>query len=82
MDLGEVVEINYPDLALTTPSPPADNTKKLNCGRIHPSLNKEGKLSFSTFICLFFKVIPADAEFQNIGVPFYFVLRICYFTKK
>jgi hypothetical protein len=27
MDLGEVVKINHPDLALTTPSPLKDNVK-------------------------------------------------------
>jgi hypothetical protein len=34
MDLGEVVEINHPDFALTTPSPPRNNAIHLNCGRI------------------------------------------------
>jgi hypothetical protein len=50
MDLGEVVEINHPDLALTTPSPKEDNAIMQNCGRIHPSSNKEGKLSVSIFL--------------------------------
>ena len=49
MDLGEVVEINQSGFALTTPSPQVDNILRLNCGRIHPSLNKEGKHSFSIF---------------------------------
>jgi hypothetical protein len=54
MDLGEVVEINYADLALTTPSPPADYAKRLNFGRIHPSSNEEGKFSFSIFLYFVF----------------------------
>jgi hypothetical protein len=37
MDLGEVVEINNPDFALTTLSPQADNAILQNCARIHPS---------------------------------------------
>jgi hypothetical protein len=37
MDLGEVVELNNPNFALTTPSPHGDQTIKQNCGRSHPS---------------------------------------------
>jgi hypothetical protein len=37
MDLGEVVENTYKDLAITTPSPPDDYAIRLKCGRIHPS---------------------------------------------
>jgi hypothetical protein len=44
MDLGEVVEINYPDFALTTPSPPADKAIRPNCRRSHLPIDRD-KLS-------------------------------------
>jgi len=50
MNLGEVVENNYPDFELTTSSPPADKTTKLYFGRIHSSWSREGKHSLSIFL--------------------------------
>jgi hypothetical protein len=80
MDLGEVVEINHPDLALTTPSPQADNILRLNCGRIHPSLNKEGKHWFSIFIYSVLLNIYSGTEFLNdaVIISFNFVLLNLY----
>jgi hypothetical protein len=65
MDLGEVVKITQPDFGLTTPSPQVISAIRQNCGRIHPSLKKEGKHSFSIFLFLFSNSFTLGLNFSK-----------------
>jgi hypothetical protein len=57
MDLGEVVEINHPDFAITTPSPPADNaTSGYIVGGSTPPESIRGNIRFPYSYILFSKL--------------------------
>jgi hypothetical protein len=55
MDLGEVVEINHPDFALTTPSPQADNAILQKVGGSTPPKIRRGNFRFPYSYILYFK---------------------------
>jgi hypothetical protein len=69
MDLGEVVKSDQSDSAVTTPAPPIDHAKSLNCERSHPSCpdpsGRRGNIQFPFFSMLLIHIILIYNEFFN-----------------